>query len=339
MSTLKSWKIPPSLNGQRFDLAAVELAALSRKKVRSLIDSGGAFLNQKPIWIAKFAVRGGDVLELRLNEEAGQRSALDIDLTPESIIRETEDFVVLNKPVGISVDSVANDILAYVRHLDSRFRGLNLKLAHRLDKDTSGLLIIAKNEAVRTEFEKLFARREVRKVYRALCFDTPRPETDSIVFPIVQHSKGENKYFAVVEGEATGNGSKTAGGGKNVEGRGVRPKPARTDYWVLESLAGKRVSYVEFYPHTGRPHQIRVHARAIGNPVLGDKVYALHLAGRHPYYQTAPRQMLHAWQLEFTYKNQKYNLQAPLPQDFERVLKLSHSKLISNMDFQNLTSD
>ena len=77
---------------------------------------------------------------------------------------------------------------------------------------------------------------------------------------------------------------------------------------------------MEFYPYTGRPHQIRVHAKSMGNPVLGDKIYALHLAGRHPYYQTAARQMLHAWSLEFEYKGKTYKLQAQLPPDFESVL-------------------
>jgi 23S rRNA-/tRNA-specific pseudouridylate synthase len=212
-------------------------------------------------------------------------------------------------------------------------------------------LIIAKSEAVRAEFGKLFADRKIKKTYRALCFDTPPEEFGTIDLPIVQHSKGKNVYFAVKDEvganfnlpvnkkvqsikdssavllwdnngnrplhESSPRTSPEGGGGAP---RGV-PRPARTDYKVLESLAGKRISYLECYPHTGRPHQIRVHLRAIGNPVLGDKIYAEHLAGKHPHYQLAPRQMLHAHKLEFEFRGKKFEVVSPIPADMTELLE------------------
>lgn len=300
MNQLKSFTIPAELNNERFDVVAVKLAGVSRNKVRQLIDSGGAFLNKKRIWIAKFAVATDDLMELRIDEDPKAKSAHNIDLTNDLVVAETDDFLVLNKPVGIAVDSATNNIMAYLERLNPKYTGLFL--AHRLDKDTSGLLIVAKSESVRAEFEKIFAERKIQKTYRALCFDTPNTPEGTISFPIVQHSKGENKYYAITDGV-----------------HNPRAKNAKTDYKLLESLAGKRISFIECYPRTGRPHQIRAHLRAIGNPVLGDKLYADHLTA-HPHWQTAERQMLHAHRLQFNYHEDHYDLTAGLPKDFEEIL-------------------
>ncbi len=285
----------------RFDIAATRLSGLSRNKVRQLIDSGLAFLNKKRIWIAKFEVKQGDILELMLGSE-NLKSSLNIDLQPSSIIIENADFLVINKPAGIAVDTDSNNIIHYLKKLNPKYS--NLLLAHRLDKDTSGLLILAKRESVRKEFEQIFKERKVHKIYHTICFDTPKPEEGEIIFPIVQHSQGKNKYFAITP--------------KDIPNPKV--KPAKTSYKLIRSFASKRLSYVECTPHTGRPHQIRVHLKSIGNPVLGDKVYANHLQ-HHPYWQKATRQMLHAYSLRFEFAGQQYSLTAPLPPDFENILK------------------
>ncbi len=112
----------------RFDIAATRLSGLSRNKVRQLIDSGLAFLNKKRIWIAKFEVKQGDILELMLGSE-NLKSSLNIDLQPSSIIIENADFLVINKPAGIAVDTDSNNIIHYLKKLNPKYS--NLLLAHR----------------------------------------------------------------------------------------------------------------------------------------------------------------------------------------------------------------
>lgn len=300
MPKLQNFEIPRELHGERFDVAAVKLTGISRKQIRRLIDSGRAFLNKKRVWIAKFQVTTGDLMELCLNECSPARSPLDIDLTPAMVVQETTDFLVLNKPAGIAVDSTRNNILTYLSRLDSTY--CHLSLAHRLDKETSGLLILTKHAEAQAEFEKLFAKRQIRKLYWALCFDTPKSPTGRIILPIARYNTHQNRYMAVTNGSSH-----------------AQAKTARTDYRLLTSLDGGRISLLECQPHTGRPHQIRVHLQAIGHPVLGDKFYADHLSG-HPHWQTAEHQMLHSYQLQFIFRNQHYTLTAPLPQDFQAIL-------------------
>ncbi len=285
----------------RFDIAATRLSGLSRNKIRQLIDSGLAFLNKQRIWIAKFQVKQGDILELMV-ESRNFKSSLDTDFQPSSIIVDNADFLVINKPAGIAVDTASNNIINYLKKFNSKYS--NLLLAHRLDKDTSGLLILVKRESVRREFEQIFKERRIHKIYHTICFDTPKPEEGEIIFPIVRHSQGKNKYFAITS--------------KDIPN--PKAKSAKTSYKLIHSFTDKRLSYLECIPHTGRPHQIRVHLKSIGNPVLGDKVYANHLQ-HHPYWQKATRQMLHAYSLKFKFAGQEYNLTAPIPSDFENILK------------------
>jgi 23S rRNA pseudouridine1911/1915/1917 synthase len=311
-SEIKSYKVKENLNGQRFDLAAVELSGLSRKKIRQTIDSGGAFLNKKRIWIAKYQVKVGDVLELRAEEkqaktEQGVQKGI---LSKQHIIFDDVDFLVINKPSGVSVDSSKITIFSYLQEILSGQNLNQFALANRLDKDTSGLLIITKNPKAESEFRYLFSNRKVNKTYRVISFDTPETEKGLITYPIIQHSKGKNQYFAVTD-----------------EKEAHKGKSAETSFTLLDSFVNKRISYLECQPKTGRSHQIRVHLRAIGNPVLGDKLYASHL-GHHPFFQIASRQMLHSYKLNFVFREKEYNLKAQLPEDMSKLLSRLKSGLL-----------
>jgi RluA family pseudouridine synthase len=312
-SEIKSYKVKEALNGQRFDLTAVELSGLSRKKIRQTIDSGGAFLNKKRIWIAKYQVKTGDILELRVEEKThskGEQNNQKSLLAKEHVIYDEPDFLVVNKPAGVSVDSSKITILTYLQEIFPDQNLNDFALANRLDKDTSGLLIVTKNPKTESEFRFLFSKRQVNKTYRVLCFDTPESDQGLITYPIIQHSKGKNQYFAVTEGKEVHKG-----------------KSAETSFQLLDSFVNKRISYLECKPKTGRSHQIRVHLRTIGNPVLGDKLYASHL-GHHPHFQLASRQMLHSYKLNFVFREKEYNLKAPLPDDMSKLLSRLKSGLV-----------
>jgi len=301
MSSILQYYIPPDLDQSRLDLAAVKLTQFSRKQIRRLIDSGLVFVNKQRVWIAKFVVHTHDLLEiLAPTKNPTENSA--IQLTDKAILLETDTFVAVNKPAGIAVDSEKYNLIYHLSKLKPTYS--SLRLVHRLDKDTSGVMLLAKTEASHQLLSKLFQNRQIQKIYRVICFDTPNPPAGTITWPIARYAPNLNRYVAVTAKNPTQTDA----------------KPARTDYQLIRSLAEKRLSYLECYPHTGRPHQIRVHLRALGNPVLGDKTYAEHLS-HHPFWQLATRHMLHSYTLQFTLDNQKFRLIAPIPKDFREILE------------------
>jgi len=301
MSSILRYHLPSRLNQSRLDLAAVELSQLSRKQIRRLLDSGLIFVNKKRVWLAKFTVHTNDLIEIILPSTNSDHQ-LNTNLTSRNILLETEDFIAVNKPPGIAVDTEKDNLIYHLTKLKPEYA--HLQLVHRLDKETSGVILLAKTQASYDLLTKLFQTRQITKVYRVICFDTPNQHTGTITWPIARVSKQINRYVAITPKEEP------------------RPqaKPARTDYRLIRSLAQKRLSYLECYPYTGRPHQIRVHLKAIGNPVLGDKLYAEHLTN-HPFWQLATRQMLHSYQLQFVLNNQKFKVIAPIPKDFREILE------------------
>ncbi len=301
MSSILQYYIPPDLDQSRLDLAAVKLSQFSRKQIRRLIDSGLVFVNKQRVWIAKFVVHTQDLLEILTPTKNPTESPV-IKLTNKAILMETDAFVAVNKPPGIAVDSEKYNLIYYLTKLKPEYS--TLRLVHRLDKDTSGVMLLAKTETSHQVLSKLFQNRQVRKTYRVICFDTPNLPTGTITWPIARYAPNFNRYIAVTATNSTQTDA----------------KPARTDYQLIRSLAEKRLSYLECYLHTGRPHQIRVHLRALGNPVLGDKTYAEHLS-HHPFWQLATRHMLHSYTLKFTLDNQKFMLIAPIPKDFREILE------------------
>jgi 23S rRNA pseudouridine1911/1915/1917 synthase len=166
-------------------------------------------------------------------------------------------------------------------------------IVHRLDKETSGCLVVAKNDVTHRELSKQFAARTLTKTYLALVAGRLKKQTGAIDAPIARHPVHRQRMSV----------SRTS-----------RGRSAMTEYRVVR--AGKEMSLVECALHSGRTHQIRVHLHHIGNPVLGDKLYASKTAKHFP------RQMLHAWRLGFTHPrtDEWKEFEAPLPEDFQKVL-------------------
>lgn len=292
-------------NLKRFDLACILLfPGISRKKIKAIIDTGGAFLNKKRIKIAKYIVKNGDVIELYWDDKQKKK----IPLKKEDIIFENEDFLVINKPAGVPVqgtlESDRHTILYALQALDEKkYPPSKLFLVHRLDKETSGLMILAKKTEVQKEFEGMFREHKIQKTYKAFCYFTPKDKAGLIQYPIAKDVSRKNTYFAVTTSKKYPN-----------------QKPAETRY-VVKKTYPHGVALVLCTPTTGRTHQIRVHLAAIGCPIVGDKTYAQNIYG-HPYSRTVLRHLLHASRLEFCFHSKKYEFESDFEsEDVKNIIK------------------
>jgi len=316
-------QVPGSLNGARFDVAAAALFdGLSRKKIKSVIDRGGAYLNKRRVTLAKKEVRTGDIIEL-FWDEARSLSERSVKKIPVQIISHQSDFVVINKPAGIPSQATLTSSDETVLHAlkaqyPEQFSETELMLVHRLDKDTSGVMLIAKSKTAQQRLEKLFLERKMKKVYHALCFGIPKSLHGVLDWPIRKDPTRTNTYFAVV-----GSTGRAPRGGQDA-------KSARTLFQVLKTFPKSRSSHIECHPETGRTHQIFVHLQALGVPLLGDKTYATNVVG-HPLAQAATRHMLHAVSLSWVDTDgQTFVFEAPFPEDFGACLHLLEQEGASN---------
>jgi 23S rRNA pseudouridine1911/1915/1917 synthase len=286
-------------SGLRLDrFLAIELTDFSRARLQALIREGFVRLNGKPPR-PRDLVRSGDLVELE------EPKIEKIEAQPEEmaleILFEDDDLLVLNKPAGLVIHpgaghaqhTLVNALLAHCKNLSGIGGRERPGIVHRLDKETSGCLVVAKNDATHRDLSKQFAARTMQKIYLALVAGVPRRATGVIDLAIARHPVHRQKMsIARRQGRA-----------------------AKTEYRVLRS--GAEMSLVECTLHSGRTHQIRVHLHHLGHPVLGDKLYG----GKHG--GTFSRQMLHAWKLGFDHPRTGtlMNFEAPLPPDFTEAMK------------------
>jgi 23S rRNA pseudouridine1911/1915/1917 synthase len=291
--------VPDEYAGYRLDrYLAAALPQFSRSRLQALIRSGDIQLAGKTAR-ARDTVRPGKVV--RLIVPPPQEIEARPEEIPLEILFEDEDLLVLNKPAGLVVHPGAGNqshtLVNALLHHCSNLSGIGGKerpgIVHRLDKETSGCLVVAKNDVAHQELAGQFAAREVTKIYLALVSGSLKRSRGTIEAPIGRHP-GQRKKM-------------------HVDAR--RGRAARTDYRVLQSLG--TVSLVECVLHSGRTHQIRVHLHHLGHPVLGDALY-----GRKG---KASRQMLHAWKLGFVHPRTRECMifEAPIPADFRATLEAS----------------
>ena len=290
--------VDPSQARQRLDrFLAERLPAFSRSRLQALIREGLVTVNGKPAR-PRDLVRGSDAIEWRepqITKIEAQPEAMDLE-----ILFEDDDLLVINKPAGLVVHpgaghqthTLVNALLAHCKNLSGIGGKERPGIVHRLDKETSGALVIAKNDAAHRDLAKQFADRTIGKIYLALVAGTLRKSSGTIDAPIARHPVQRKKMSV----------ARRAG------------RSAKTEYRVLRSSGD--ASLVECTIHSGRTHQIRVHLHHLGHPVLGDKLYGGKRAG------SFPRQMLHAWKLSFRHPRtgKTMNFTAPIPQDLETAL-------------------
>jgi 23S rRNA pseudouridine1911/1915/1917 synthase len=285
----------------------------SRVMLQEIIKQGGVKVNGKPVK-PSFKISPADKIELTLPELPG-KDILAQDI-PLNIIYEDDDIIVLNKPSDMIVHPARGNtygtlVNALVFHSDKLSSGLGQfrpGIVHRLDKDTTGVMVVAKNDTAQWKIARQFEQRKTKKSYLAIVHGTPDLTADRINAPLGVHPKIREKYA-------------------------IRPeigKEAISFYEVVESFRG--FSLLKMTPKTGRTHQIRVHLSYIKHPIVGDDmyggklVYPWQLADSEPAVQepVISRVALHASTLEFIHPTTKrvVKFEAPLPEDMQNLLEM-----------------
>jgi len=289
--------------GQRLDVFLAAFLERSRTQVQSLLKQGLVKLEPASAKAqSSYRLRAGDTVTVEAapvvaigTEPAGEAIPLDI-------IYEDDALIALNKQPGLVVHPAAGHwsgtlVNALIHHCGAQLAGRGgqerLGIVHRLDKDTSGLMLVAKTDEVHERLAAAFAAREVKKTYRALCWGVFRRASGECRGSIGRHAVHRKKMHVP----------------KNPE----KGRAAWTDYRVLKQ--SKLGAEVECLLHTGRTHQIRVHLSHLGHPIWGDVLYGK----RTPINDFYPaRQMLHAARIEIAHPltGKPLLLEAPLPEDY-----------------------
>ena len=306
-AVLRRVVVPPDLAGRRLDqAAAVLIPEFSRSRLKGWIDTGRLTLAGCPAE-AKTKVQAGE--ELVLSAEIEPAVPMRSESIPVAILYEDASLLIVDKPAGLVVHPGAGNPSGTLQnallHLDPSLVALpRAGLIHRLDKDTSGLLIVARTLEAQTVLSARLERREIRRTYRAVCQGvlTGGGVVDA---PIGRHRRDRVKMAVVESG-----------------------RPARTRYRVLERFRAH--TYIELDLETGRTHQIRVHMASLRAPLIGDPLY-----GGRPRFPRAPtdalrtqleafgRQALHAAKLELAHPatGERLAVESPLPEDMATLLE------------------
>jgi 23S rRNA pseudouridine1911/1915/1917 synthase len=285
--------------GERLDtFLARRLPELSRSRARRLIADGLVAIAGRHTKPSDKVPAGAAVSVIIPPPEETDVVAQDIPIT---IVYQDNDIIVVDKPAGMTVHpapghptgTLVNALLAACPDLRGIAGTLRPGIVHRLDKDTSGLLVVAKNDRAMRALQRQMKEREVHKTYLALVEGVPSPREGTIEAPIGRNPKNRKKMAVV------------AGG-----------RDSTTRYRVREDVGSAKYALLEVELVTGRTHQIRVHVAALGHPVVGDAVY-----GRRS--TVIGRQFLHAWKLGFGMPlgGRKVEFESPLPADLRGALQ------------------
>ena len=289
--------------GERLDkLVAAELKDLSRTQIQRLIDDGFITVNGEVATKAAARLNGPVALQVRVPPPGP--TGHTAENIPLDILFENDDLIVINKPAGMVVHPAAghwegtlvNAVLGHVPDLQGVGDEQRPGIVHRLDKDTSGLILVAKNDIAHRELQAQFKERTVEKYYLALLDGHPPTPTGRIEAGIGRDPRNRKRMSVMP---------------------GVRGRAAVTEFRELMRFAEH--SYVEAHPQTGRTHQLRLHFAYLGCPIAGDVVY-----GRRKPTLRLKRQFLHAARLTLALpgSGQPMTFEAPLPPDLAVVLQL-----------------
>lgn len=301
--TPHSFRVSPHEEGLRLDhFITQQLPSYSRSFFKNILEKQCILINGIPASKAGIWLKKDD--EIVVNFPLFNPEIRAMDELSVSIIAEHEDFIIINKPAGLIVHKPTklSQEVTLVDWLVSRYA--NLKsigleerpgIVHRLDKDTSGVMIVPLNNQAHACLSDMFKNRTIKKTYLAVVHGHP-PSEGTIDLPIYRHPIHKHKMVA--------------GGTQRLNVRTSRS--AITNYRVLTYF--KDTALVELHPITGRTHQIRVHCATQGHPIVGDAVYG----------KSSPdigRQALHAHQLSFTYQGQQFTFTGNPPDDFNLLIQ------------------
>lgn len=286
--------------GKRIDVYIAEYKdGLSRSRVQKLIEGGFVSINGKTVK-SNYKLRKGDIIEVEIPDP--EPLEIEAENIPLDIIYEDKDVVIVNKPQGMVVHPAAGHysgtlVNALMYHCKDDLSGINGQtrpgIVHRIDKDTSGVLMIAKSDAAHNSLAQQLAVHSITRKYYAVVCGNIKEDGGTVDKPIGRSPK-DRKKMAVVQGG----------------------RRAVTHYKVLERFGGK-YTLIEAQLETGRTHQIRVHMASLGHPLLGDSVYG---SEKQPF--KLQGQALHAKVLGFKRPSDgRYvEFESPLPEYFEKLL-------------------
>ncbi len=302
--------IPPETPPSRLDTYLACVANISRSQATLWIEEGRVLLNGEPPK-KNAKIKACDSLMFE------EPTPLPLDAEPENIpldvVHEDDDLIVINKPQGMVVHPAPGHaagtlVNALLYHCKGNLSGINGVLrpgiVHRIDRDTSGLLVVAKNDFTHKHLAEQLERHAVSRTYFAVVRGALKEPTGKISLPIGRHPADRKKMAVLHSGQG-------------------KVRDAITHYQTLETFKG--ASLLSLQLETGRTHQIRVHLSTLGHPILGDTVYG---GGATPFTLKHPRlfngQTLHAGNLAFTHPRtgESVNFSCRLPDAFERVLTL-----------------
>jgi 23S rRNA pseudouridine1911/1915/1917 synthase len=293
--------------GERIDTFLAAKTGITRSQIQKLIDRGDVIVNGRAV-SPNYRIKKNDVAKINSAEKEG--GALLAESIPLDILYEDEDIVVLNKSAGMVVYPAAghysgtlmNALAHHCRRLASAGSPLRPGVVHRLDKDTSGVLVVALTDEAYYDLVEQFRQRTIKRKYIAFVYGNP----------------GED------EGEISSKIGRSASDRKKMSTRVRRGKEAHTRWKVISRLGMVTVAEVKL--STGRTHQIRVHFASIGHPVLGDRIYGRKMEIEKKRKRISfPRQMLHAALLGFKHPltGEYLEFSSPLPEDMlEKIREL-----------------
>jgi 23S rRNA pseudouridine1911/1915/1917 synthase len=297
-------EVPEGAAGSRADRFMADASGLSRAYVQRLIAEGRLTAEGRVVR-ARDPVSPGERLELDVPET--RDDVVEPQAIPLRVVHQDADILVIDKPAGLVTHpapghehgTVVNALLAMDegRGELATLGGVRRPgIVHRLDRDTSGLLMVARNDAAQVALQAQLKARRVKKTYQALVAGAVSAQVGRIEKPIGRDPRDRMRMAVVADG-----------------------KPAVTGYRVRERFPGWTLLEVDLV--TGRTHQVRVHLASIGHPVAGDRVYAQGAARRGP--DGLDRLFLHAWRLELVSPSsgELIRLEAPLPDELSRVLE------------------
>ncbi|MBX5445008.1 RluA family pseudouridine synthase [Sphaerobacter sp.] len=286
-------------DGERLDrLIAARVAEISRSYAQSLVKAGDVYVNGEPARPAR-RIHEGDTIEILL-PPVPEPDDLTPEYIPVPVIYEDDDVIIFDKPAGLVTHpapghehgTLVNVVKALRPDVPLLMGGKRPGIVHRLDKDTSGLIVVAKNEEARRYLVQQWQQRDVVKRYIALVHGVIRENEGTIDAPISRDPRNRKRMAVVPNG-----------------------RPAVTHFRVLERFRDATLLNVQI--ETGRTHQIRVHMLFIGHPIVGDQTY-----GKRPFRIPVARQFLHASYLKFSLpeSGRPIEVETALPADLREVL-------------------
>lgn len=286
-------------DNDRLDVFLAEVLDITRSQIKKLIDEGNILVAGQKVKAGK-SLRAGDVIEINIPDEP--ETQLIPQNIPIEIIYEDQDLAVINKPqgmvvhpgAGVSSGTLANALMYHFSSLSAD--PIRPGIVHRLDKDTSGLMVVAKNDFAHLKLAEQMAQKTAIRIYRALLQGVLK-EDNGIIEKNIARDKKDRKKFAATDAS--------------------KGRYAITYYKVLERF--QKHTFVEFKLGTGRTHQIRVHCKYLGHPIVGDNVYGF----KNQEFKELKGQLLHAYRLEFDHpiQNKRMSFCCELPEYFQAILQ------------------